>query len=53
MDKKENIEPVVILNQINESFNAPRQILPNTYDQTGTYEYLKNYKSKIKSILEK
>ena len=40
-----------ILKQINESFNAPRQILPNTYDQTGTYEYFKiNYKpSNIKN----
>ena len=49
--KVKYIKPVVILKQINESFNAPRQILPNTYDQTGTYEYFKiNYKSKIKSI---
>ena len=45
------IKPISKLKSINESYNAPRQLLPATFDQTGTYEYIRlNYKSKIKSI---
>ena len=34
-----------------ESFNAPRQILPKTYYQTGGIELIRiNYRKKIKSI---
>ena len=49
--KGKYIKPVILFSSINESYNAPRQLLPKTYDQTGTYEYFKiNYKSKIESI---
>ena len=45
------IKPTLKINGIKECFNAPRQILPTTYDQTGTYEYSRiNFKSSIKSI---
>ena len=39
------------IKNINDQFNAPRQILPKTYRQTGTIEFFKiNYKSKISSM---
>ena len=42
---------VVAKLNINESYNAPRQILPKTYYQTGGIELIRiNYKKKIKSI---
>lgn len=42
---------VVAKLNIKESFNAPRQILPKTYYQTGGIELIRiNYKKKIKSI---
>ena len=49
--KKDFLKIVAKVKSIKESFNAPRQILPETFNQTGTYEFFKiNYKSKIKSI---
>jgi CMP-N-acetylneuraminic acid synthetase len=37
--------------RINEFFNAPRQILPKTYKQTGSIEFFNiNFKQKIKSM---
>ena len=45
------LKPVVLIKNIHESFNSPRQKLPLTFDQTGTYEYFKiNYKYKLNSI---
>jgi CMP-N,N'-diacetyllegionaminic acid synthase len=48
---KNNYLKLVAKTNIYESFNAPRQILPKTYNQTGGIEVIKiNYKKKIKSI---
>jgi CMP-N,N'-diacetyllegionaminic acid synthase len=45
------IKPTLKIKGIKECFNAPKQILPATFDQTGTYEYIRiNFKSSIKSI---
>ncbi len=45
------LKSVASLKNQRESFNSPRQKLPLTYDQTGTYEFFKiNYKKKIKTI---
>ena len=48
MDKDKRIHSAVKSNII-EHYNAPRQIIPNTYYQTGNFEFFRNnYKSKIK-----
>ena len=48
---KNNYLKLVAKTNIYESFNAPRQILPKTYYQTGGIEIIKiNYRKKIKSI---
>jgi hypothetical protein len=48
---KNNYLNLVAKTNIYESFNAPRQILPKTYNQTGGIEIIKiNYRKKIKSI---
>ena len=49
--KNKFINPVSLLKNMNESFNSPRQLLPKTFDQTGTYEYFRiNFKTKLFSI---
>lgn len=41
----------ILKSKIKEHYNAPRQILPKTYWQTGNFEFFKiKYKNKIKSI---
>ena len=48
---KKGFLDVVAKLSIEESFNAPRQILPKTYYQTGGIELIRiNYRKKIKSI---
>ena len=48
---KNNYLKLVARTDVHESFNAPRQILPKTYYQTGGIEIIKiDYKKKIKSI---
>ena len=56
MDYKKNIFKKYLKNlkNINEQYNAPRQILPKTFRQTGTIEFFRiNYLSTLKSISEK
>ena len=48
--KKEFLQPI-LKSKIKEHYNAPRQILPQTYWQTGNFEFFKvNFKKKLNSI---
>ena len=41
----------ILKSKINEHYNAPRQILPKTYWQTGNFEFFKvNFTKKLNSI---
>lgn len=47
-NNKNIIKNLAVPNKKNDLFNAPRQILPASYVQTGTVEFLRiNYKKKI------
>jgi hypothetical protein len=47
-NNKNIIKNLAIPNKKNDLFNAPRQLLPTSYVQTGTVEFLRiNYKKKI------
>lgn len=49
--KKDNEITPLLKSKFKEHYNMPRQKLPKTYWQTGTYEFFRiNYKSKIQSI---
>ena len=48
--EKNNVMNIVAKCKVLDSHNTPRQILPKTFDQTGTLDILKvNYKAKLKS----
>ena len=48
--KKGYLKPI-LKSKIKEHFNAPRQILPKTFWQTGNFEFFKvNFKKKLHSI---
>ena len=50
LKKKNNIYPL-LNSKIKEHYNAPRQILPKIYWQTGNFEFFRiNFKTNIKSI---
>jgi CMP-N,N'-diacetyllegionaminic acid synthase len=50
MKKKNEIRPL-LKTKFKEHYNMPRQKLPETFWQTGTYDFFKiNYKKKIQSI---
>ena len=45
---------VIKKSKINEHYNAPRQILPKTFYQTGNFEFFRiNYRKQISSISQK
>ena len=49
--EKNNIITSIIKSKIEEHYNAPRQILPRVYWQTGNFEFFKiDFKKYIKSI---
>ena len=49
--KRNFLKPVSSLKSIKEFYNAPRQILPVAFDQTGTYEFFRiRYKKKLKTV---
>ncbi len=49
--EKNNIITSIIKSKIEEHYNAPRQILPTIYWQTGNFEFFKiDFKKHIKSI---
>ena len=51
---KNFLKNVITKSKIHEHYNAPRQILPKTYYQTGNFEFFKiNYRKKLKSISQK
>ena len=52
--KKNILTNIIKKSGIHEHYNAPRQILPKTFFQTGNFEFFKiNFKYKLKSISQK
>ena len=50
-EKKNMINPVIIKSKIKEHYNAPRQILPKIFWQTGNFEFFRiDFKRYIKTI---
>ncbi len=48
--KKQFLQPI-LKSKIKEHYNAPRQILPRTYWQSGNFEFFKvNFKKKLNSL---
>ena len=48
IDEQSKLKPILNLPGLKEPFNAPRQLLPKTYLQTGTVDVVK-----VKTILDK